>query len=85
MSDRVNNLASASAVAVAVVGSAAHDLALSLLGPLLALAVHVWGEYRADRRTRNNATLVEHLKLRNFELEQQLGASRTRGPGPPNQ
>lgn len=83
MSDRSTTLASGGGVCLAVIGSAANSVVLSVLGPLLALAVHLWTEYRAAKMKRQDAEVVAHLKFRNYVLEQELAKLRGSVPTPP--
>ena len=84
MSDRSSNIMSTSGVALAIVGTALHDVVLSVLGPAIALAVHCWTEWRMAKRKRDEASLLERLKYRNYELEMELAKLRGSTPQPPS-
>jgi hypothetical protein len=86
MSDRGSTFASGSCVALAIVGSAAREWLLSIAGPLLALGVHMFTEWRMSKRKTDKDVYIDHLKLRVWQLEQDVatlrGQTKTdRGPG----
>jgi hypothetical protein len=76
MQDRQSALSSA-AVGVAIIGAAVPDLFLQVIGPLLALAVHLWTERTARRL--DGAKDLEIARL-NAELLILRSALNQRGP-----
>jgi hypothetical protein len=65
-----------SGVILAVFGSATHDALLTVLGPLIAIAVHAWGEYRRSRSKLETDEYLRSLQRRNFELTVALARLR---------
>jgi hypothetical protein len=79
MSDRINNLGSATGVAVAVAGAASHDWMTTLAGPLIALIFHVLQLWKSGKRD----ALLDHCKMRNYQLELEVAKLRGTVPTPP--
>ena len=61
MTDR-SSLFSSACVGIAIVGSAIGDQLVSLAGPLLALAISVWTEYRTKRADQRSNEERRHLR-----------------------
>jgi hypothetical protein len=83
MSDR-SIVASGFSVGIAVIGSVVGNLALSLAGPLLALMVHLLSQHIETKAAREKSELVDHLKLRVFQLEMELAAAKGIVVAPPS-
>jgi hypothetical protein len=79
MSDRINNMGSATGVAVAVAGAASHDWATTLIGPLIAIAFHFLQLWKSGKRD----ALLDHIKLRNYQLELEIAKLRGTVATPP--
>lgn len=68
MSEDRSTILSSAAVGVSVVGSVVGDHLLSLLGPLLALAVHCWTESRKGGYLQR----IDSLERRIADLQERL-------------
>lgn len=79
MSDRVNNLGSATGVAVSFAGVVNHDWLTTLIGPVIAIVFHLLQLWKSGKRD----DLLEHLKMRNFQLEMEIAKCRGSVPTPP--
>jgi hypothetical protein len=82
MSDR-SLLASGATVGVAIAGSAAGSLLISLAGPVLGLLIHIWTQYTSQRAKRDSDGLIEHQRVRIFQLEMELAAAKGVVVSPP--
>ena len=83
MSDRASNLCSGGGLAVAVVGGALHDVAISVLGPVLGLVAHFIIDYRDRKKATAKNDENAYLKMRNYQLEMLVAQLRGTVPKPP--